>query len=110
MNEHGGATGFTDENKLEAALAQPLHRFAYEASTLFELAAAYAFGIARGHPFRDGNKRVALTLAATFLEINGWRLEAGEADAATMTIRLAAGDVRESAYAEWLAKSSVPAA
>ena len=100
--EHGGAAGTHDEERLGAALARPLHRHSYEASDVFRLAAAYAFGIARDHPFRDGNKRVALTLAGVFLEMNGWRLAADEADAATMTIALAAGELDEGAYAMWL--------
>ena len=106
--EHGGATGEHDEGRLSAALARPLHRHAYESSGLFRLAAAHAFGIARDHPFRDGNKRVALTLAAVFLELNGWRLEATESDAATMTIALAAGELDEGAYAMWLEGAAVP--
>ncbi len=67
---------------------------------------AYAFGIARDHPFPDGNKLVALTLAGVFLERNGWRLGAPEAESAGMTIALAAGDVDEAAYADWLRSSS----
>jgi len=106
ITEHGGATGPADEAKLDAALARPRHRHAYEKTSVFRLAAAYAFGIARDHPFRDGNKRVALTLAGVFLELNGWRLEAPEAEAATMTIALAAGDIDEPAYADWLRASS----
>ena len=100
--EHGGAAGPFDEAKLDAALARPLHRHTYENPDLFRLAAAYAFGIARDHPFRDGNKRVALTLAGVFLELNGWVLVAPEAEAASMTIALAAGDMDEAAYAAWL--------
>lgn len=104
--EHGGATGPLDDGKLDAALARPKHRHAYDQASVFRLAAAYAFGIARDHPFRDGNKRVALTLAGVFLELNGWSLAAPEAEAATMTIALAAGEMDEPAYATWLEANS----
>ena len=102
--EHGGATGPVDEAKLDAALARPRHRHAYEPSEsdMFRLPAAYAFGIARDHPFRDGNKRVALTLAGVFLELNGWRLDAPEPEAAAMMIALAAGELDEPALAAWI--------
>ena len=106
ITEHGGATGPVDDARLDAALARPRNRHAYEHADLFQLAAAYAFGIARDHPFQDGNKRVALTLAGVFLERNGRRLEASEAESAAMTIALAAGDVDEAAYADWLRSSS----
>lgn len=104
--EHGGATGPVDEAKLDAALARPRHREAYERPDTFRLAAAYAYGIARDHPFRDGNKRVELTVAGVFLALNGWRLEAPEAEAAAMTISLAAGELYEPAYAMWLEANS----
>lgn len=104
--EHGGAVGPIAEHRLESALARPKDRRAYERSTPFQLAAAFAFSVAKGHPFRDGNKRGALTLAGVFLELNGWRLEAPETEAATMTIGLAAGDVSESEYAAWLESAS----
>ena len=96
--EHGGATGPVDEARLDGALARPRNLKA----DLFRLAAAYAFGIARDHPFRDGNKRLALTLAGVFLDRNGLRLEAPEAEAAAITVALASGDVEEAEYAEWL--------
>lgn len=104
--EHGGATGPVNEAQLEAALARPKHRHAYESVDLFRLAAAYAFGIARDHPFRDGNKRVALTLALVFLELNGWRVGAPETEAVSMTLALAAGEMGEPEYAEWLRSTS----
>lgn len=105
--EHGGATGRADEARLDAALARPRNRRAYSRATLFRLAAAYAFAIARDHPFPDGNKRVALTLALAFLHMNGWRVEAPEAEAASMTIALSAGELEEEAYAGWLKTPSV---
>jgi hypothetical protein len=74
MAEHGGALGAADEGLLEAALASPQNHFAYEGSDLHRLAAAYAFSLAKNHPFTDGNKRVALTVAGVFLELNVYRL------------------------------------
>lgn len=106
--EHGGALGAVDTARLDAALARPRHRHAYEGADVFRIAAAYAFGIARDHPFRDGNKRVALTLAGVFLELNGQQLIAPEADAAQITIALAAGDVDEAGYAAWLRSACQP--
>ncbi len=100
--EHGGAIGPHDDARLESALARPKHRHAHDTADVFRLAAAHAFGIARDHPFRDGNKRVALTLAGVFLALNGWRLVAPEADSASMTTALAAGEVDETGYAKWL--------
>jgi len=109
MAEHGGAAGPVDEVRLSAALAPPRHKHAFGETDLFALAAAHAFATARDHPFTDGNKRVALTLAGVFLELNGWRLDAPEADAAHMTIALAAGAVSEEAYALWLREQCVQA-
>jgi death-on-curing protein len=108
--EHGGAAGPVDDAKLDAALARPRHRHAYEQADVFRLAAAYAFGIARDHPFRDGSKRVALTLAGVFLELNGWALAAPEPQAAAITIALAAGELDEAAYGAWLEASARRAA
>ena len=107
-SEHGGVSDAYDERRLEAALARPRTRQAYEDSSVFRLAAAYAFGIAREQPFPEGNPRVALTLAAVFLEMNGWRLQATEADAGTNTVALAAGELDEGAYAMWLEAASAP--
>ena len=107
--EHGGIPGLRDQGLLESALARPRQRFAYQPeSTLFELAAAYGFGLARNHPFLDGNKRVALAMAALFLELNGFSLEAPEPDAVIVIELLAAGNLTEAALAQWLGDSSVP--
>ena len=105
--EHGGASSDHDDRLLDAALARPPARWSHADSGVFRLAAAYAFGVAREQPFRDGNQRVALTLAGVFLEINGWRLQAAETDAATNTRALAAGELDEGAYAMWLEEASV---
>lgn len=100
----GGAAGVRDAGLLESALARPENRFAdgRTAVTVFDLAAAYAFGLAKNHPFVDGNKRIAFTTAVMFLELNGYRFEAGEADAVLRTLALAAGELEESGYAQWL--------
>ena len=105
---HGGAPGLLDEGLLEAALANPLNRFAYEQADVFRLAAAYAYGITQNHPFTDGNKRVALTLAGVFLELNGFRLEASEQDAVQAMLALSSRQMTEPEYAEWLRRSSSP--
>jgi death on curing protein len=100
----GGAAGVRDAGLLEPALARPENRFAYgrTAVTVFDLAAAYAFGLAKNHPFVDGNKRIAFTTAVMFLELNGYRFEGGEADAVIRTLALAAGELKEPGYAQWL--------
>jgi death-on-curing protein len=105
--EHGGEAGIRDEGLLESALARPQQIHHYEDQpTIFRLAAAYAYGLAKNHPFVDGNKRIALTAAAVFLEINGWRLQAEEADAAVIFVELAAGTLPESELATWLEQHS----
>ena len=99
---HGGGAGLRDEGLFESALARPENLAAYGSPDVFECAAAYAFGLARNHPFVDGNKRVALLASGVFLRINGYRLNVSQADAAEAVISLAAGDLSESAYAAWL--------
>ena len=103
---HGGAPGLLDEGLLDAALANSQNRFAYEHPDVFRLAAAYAYAITQNHPFTDGNKRVALTLAGVFLELNGFRLEASEQDAVQAMLALSSRGMDESEYAEWLRRSS----
>ncbi len=104
--EHGGAAGLRDEPLLDAALARPRNQFAYGRADLFMLAAAYAFGLTRNHPFVDGNKRVGLVTTGVFLELNGYALRATEQEAAVATRALAAGEIDESAFARWLEDSS----
>jgi death on curing protein len=108
LSAFGGASGIRDAGLLESALARPENRFAYKrtAVTLFDLAAAYAFGLARNHPFVDGNKRIAFATAVMFLELNGYRFEAGEAEAVIRTLALAAGELSENEYAQWLKANS----
>jgi death-on-curing protein len=105
--EFGGQSGIRDQGLLESALARPRNRASYEAASLFELAAAYAFGIARNHPFIDGNKRTALVSAFAFLELNGWEVQAPEADATVTFLSLAEGTLSETSLAEWIERHCV---
>ena len=100
--DHGGADGVRDEDMLESAIARPQNLAADEAPELFDLAARYAFGLAKNHPFVDGNKRTAYLSTYVFLGLNGWELDADEAEAAAITIDLAAGEVSEEEFALWL--------
>ncbi len=102
LAEHGGAPGLRDEGLLDAALASPRNRFAYERVDVPRLAAAFAHALTRNHPFADGNKRVALTVAGVFMELNGVRLEAAEADAAQAMRALSSGEIGEADFAAWL--------
>lgn len=108
LADHGGASGVRDEGLFDSALARPENLIAYGQPDLFDLAAAYAFGIVRNHPFIDGNKRTGFLAAAVFLEINGWMLTADEIDATVQTLQLAAGELSEAAYADWLRRSCEP--
>lgn len=104
--EHGGAAGLRDARLLESALASPPNHLAYAGADIFLLAAAYASALTRNHPFHDGNKRVALTAAGVFLEMNGYRLTAPEADAAGAARALAERAMDEATFADWLRRSS----
>lgn len=106
--QHGGTLGLRDRGLLESALARPLNLWAYEQATLPRLAAAYAFGLAKNHPFLDGNKRIALTAAGVFLRINGLRLIASEPDTVITVLRLAAGEIGEEEFADWIAANVAP--
>jgi death-on-curing protein len=102
----GGSAGIRDESLLDSALGRPQNLFAYGKPSLFDLAASYGFGIVKNHPFIDGNKRAGFVVAVTFLQLNGWRLEASEVDATLRTLALAAGELSETTYAEWLKANS----
>ncbi len=107
LAEHGGAPGIRDEGLLDSALGRPVNQYAYGGvSDVVQLAAAYAFGIARNHPFLDGNKRAALTAAGVFLRLNGKRLQADKIDAYRATLALAAGEISEDEFAAWLRANS----
>jgi death-on-curing protein len=100
--EHGGPTGVRDRSLLQSALARPQNIAAYEAADAAALAASYAFGICRNHPFVDGNKRVAFATCELFLELNGYGLQASESESVTAILRLADGDLDEKQFAAWL--------
>ena len=101
LAEHGGAAGVRDAGLLESALARPRNLAHYGQPDACELAAAYAFGLAKNHPFIDGNKRSAFVATELFLMLNGWRLTAGDADCVMVMLRLAAGEVDEASFAQW---------
>lgn len=103
VDEHGGHHGVRDESLLESALGRPRNRWAYDENVdLADLAAAYAHGIARNHPFLDGNKRTAFMAAYTFLDVNGLELNAPEAEAAAAMRALSTGELGEDEFAEWI--------
>lgn len=106
--EHGGLPGLKDENALEAALARPKHKAAYGEPNLFELAAAYVFGIARNHPFADGNKRTSFLSAYVFLRIHGYQIEAEQGQIIAFMQEVAAGNVDETGIAAFLKDFSIP--
>lgn len=101
LAEHGGGTGVRDRGMLESALGRPVNRWAYGEDDPAALAAAYAFGVARNHPFVDGNKRTAWVLARLFLAANDHVLTFDPADAIRTVLALAAGELSEEALAEW---------
>lgn len=103
----GGSAGIRDENLLESALAKPRQLHAYGQPNAYEMAAAYAFGIVKNHPFIDGNKRTGFVTAYTFLGINGIDFTASEEEAVIFTRGLAAGDITLEEYTLWLQNSSV---
>jgi death-on-curing protein len=103
----GGLEGLRDEGLLESALARPNQLISFGAPSLFDMAAAYAHGIAKNHPFLDGNKRAAFMAAYTFLGINGFRLDAPEEQAVLQTLALAAGEIDANEFSAWLKASSI---
>ncbi len=108
LAEHGGAVGVRDAGLLESALGRPRQRFAYgdPTPTLHELAASYAFGIARNHPLVDGNKRTAFVVSRVFLLRNGYDLTASREDRYLTFYRLAAGEISEQQLAEWFTRNA----
>lgn len=105
LAEHGGIAGIRDGGLLSSALARPLNLDAYgEKPNAASLAAAYSFGIARNHPFLDGNKRTAFVVLELFLNLNAWILSADDADCISTMLALAAGNLSENLLADWLRK------
>lgn len=108
LAEHGGAPGIRDETLLESALNRPRQRFEYsDEPSIFDLAASYCYGLANNHPFVDGNKRIALTIAALFLELNGYSLTAPEPNAVVIIEELAAGNLSEDDLSTWFGECSI---
>ena len=106
--EHGGAEGIRDAGLLESALARPQHLAAYGDPDVAALAAAYGFGLAKNHAFVDGNKRAAFLATGLFLAINGWRLVANQAEATLAMLSLAAGEIDEAEFADWIRRHIEP--
>jgi death-on-curing protein len=106
--EHGGAAGIRDEGLLDSALARPLNLMAYGDPDWAELAASYGVGLAKNHPFVDGNKRAAFLAVGLFLALNGHRLVATQADATLTMLAVAAGSLDEPGFAAWLRTHSRP--
>ncbi len=111
LREHGGLPGIRDETALESALARPQQKWHYAADADVPLlAGAYAFGLVKNHPYRDGNKRIGFLAMATFLGLNGYELTATDAEVVTEMLALADGRVTENALVDWIrqhcAKSS----
>lgn len=102
LAEHGGAPGLRDEGLFDSALARARQLAHYGEPDAADLAAAYAFGLIRNHPFIDGNKRTGYVAAELFLLINGYVMTASDESAVLTTLSLAAGDIDEAAFADWL--------
>lgn len=109
IREHGGSLGVRDRGLLDSALSRPRNRFVYESgSDLCDLAASHGFGIARNHPFVDGNKRVAFQAMYIFLGLNGLRIDAPEEEVVALILALASGDLDEPELASWLRDHTLP--
>jgi death-on-curing protein len=102
LAEHGGTPGLRDEGLLDSALARPLNLTAYGNPDLADLAAAYGVGLAKNHPFVDGNRRVAFLAVGLFLALNGHRLRASQAEATLTVFAVAAGQLDDAAFAQWI--------
>lgn len=108
LAEHGGSAGVRDAGLLASALARPLNLVAYGAPDAAALAAAYGFGIARNHPFIDGNKRTAFVCVEFFLVLNNYILQADDANCVSTMLALAAGELPEADFASWLRTNTIP--
>ena len=107
IREHGGLPGIRDENVLESALARAQQKWHYGATTdVPTLAAAYAFGLVKNHPYRDGNKRIGFLAMVTFLGVNGHELDATDAEVVAEILTLADGGSSEEALAHWIREHS----
>jgi death-on-curing protein len=108
LAEHGGAIGLRDLGLLQSALARPQHLAAYGEPDIAALAAAYGYGIARNHPFVDGNKRTAFTVTELLLTLNGYELVADDPSCVTTIVRLAEGKLSEAKFADWIRANLTP--
>lgn len=108
LAEHGGPTGLRDAGLLDGALARPLNRAGYGEPDVSELAAVYALGIARNHPFVDGNKRTAFVALELFLRLNGCLFTVGDAEAVVMTLAMAAGELPHDEFTAWVRMHTEP--
>ena len=108
LAEHGGASGLRDETMLLSALARPLNLVSYESPDAADLAAAYGVGLAKNHPFIDGNKRAAFLSVGLFLALNGQRLVATQAEATLVMLDVAASAMNESSFANWIRGHMAP--
>lgn len=108
LAEHGGRPGLRDEGLLESALARPLQMMTCGEPDLAALAAAYGFGLVRNPAFVDGNKRAAFLATGLFMALNGQRLVTTQADATLTMLALAAGDLSEDAFADWVRAHTQP--
>ena len=102
LAEHGGSSGVRDHGLLDSALARPQNLAAYEKPDAAALAAAYGYGIARNHPFVDGNKRTAFVAVELFLSLNGYELHAIDTDCVLTMLALAAGELDEERFGAWV--------
>lgn len=109
LAEHGGLAGIRDEARLDAALDRPQNLQSYGAPDIFDLAAAYGLGLAKGHAFLDGNKRVSFVAVELFLLLNGQALKASDADCVLTWLALTDGSFSEMELADWLRAKSGPA-
>ncbi len=107
LAEHGGLSGVKDAGLLESAMARPLNKAAYGERDPFALAAAYGFGVARNHPFADGNKRTAWVMTRLFLKLNRIEIAFDKIDAIQTMLALAAGQLEEDAFAAWLHSKAI---
>ena len=108
LAEHGGLSGVRDSGLLESAMARPEHLAAYGKPDIAELAASYGYGIARNHPFIDGNKRTAFVAVLLFLVFNHYSLQASNSDKVIVMLKVAAGEITEAEFATWIRNNSKP--
>ena len=110
LREHGGLQAIRDENALESALARARNKWVYDGiEDPAILAAAYGYGLATSHPYRDGNKRIAFVTMVVFLGLNGWELEASDAEVVETMLGVAGGSLSESELADWIRDHLQPA-